>query len=242
MATRAVVFYVLAFIFTIVLGGTQQAAGVPSETIILAQWGPGLAALALVLLFRRDGHRFSMVERRLAASRYVLAVLVPAGGALVAYLINSLILGAISFGDLEGVPWSLLLWMPFGAIGEELGWRGYLHKRVAGNLSGLASCLIVGVLWAAWHIGSYQNGPLYMAFFVLLMVSYTIVIYSLVADSAFNVLLAAIFHSMINLTNLFSYRFINEDRFIIVNGLVWAAMAAVVLSKKRALFAARRTT
>jgi hypothetical protein len=34
----------------------------------------------------------------------VLAVLVPAGGALVAYLILSLIFGTLRFGDLTGIP------------------------------------------------------------------------------------------------------------------------------------------
>ena len=43
MWTRVIVFYILTFVFTIILGGTQEAAGLSAETIILPQWAPGLA-------------------------------------------------------------------------------------------------------------------------------------------------------------------------------------------------------
>jgi hypothetical protein len=91
-------------------------------------------------------------------------------------------------------------------------------------------------MWALWHVGLYQNGILYMAFFLLLMVSYSIVIYTLVQATAFNVILAEIFHLMINITNLFSYSIINETSFIVVNALVWAAIAVAVVLTRRPLF------
>lgn len=241
MLPRVVVFYLLAFVFTIVLGGIQEATGLSQETIILPQWGPGLAALLMLLIFRKDGHRFSIVERRIPASRYVLAALIPTGGALVVYLISSLIFGAVDFGDLTGIPWLLLLWMPLGAFGEELGWRGYLHKRLDFRVAGLFSSFIVGVLWALWHVGSYANGALYMAFFVLSITSYTFVLYALVADTGFNVLVATIFHLMINVTNLFSFSIINELEFVIVNSLVWAGICVVVVVTRRSLFTTRMT-
>jgi membrane protease YdiL (CAAX protease family) len=239
---RAIVFYALSFVFTIVLGGVQEVAALSSETIILPQWGPGLAALLMLLLFRRDRHRLSIYDRRVPASRYALAVLVPTGVALVIYLLNTLVLGRLNFGDLAGTPWVLLLWMPLGAFGEELGWRGYLHKRLDKRLAGVVSSLIVGVLWALWHVGMYQNGMLYMAFFVLLIVSYTIVIYALVADTGFNVLVATIFHLMINVTNLLSFGVVNQVEFMAVNSLVWAAVALAVVMTRRSLFTARRAT
>ena len=80
-----------------------------------------------------------------------------------------------------------------------------------------------------------------MAFFVLLMLSYTIVIYALVVDLGFNVLVASIFHLMINITSLFSFTIINEVGVIMVNSLVWAAIAAVTVLTRRSLFAARKT-
>jgi len=231
-----IVFYVLSFFFTFLIGGIQQATGFAVETVSLPQWGPGLAALVMLLIFRRDGHRLSVIDGRVPASRYVLAALIPVGGALIVTLINSARLGGVDMGALPTPTWLLLAWMPLGALGEELGWRGYLHKRLGLHLNGLTSSLIVGVLWALWHIGMYANGPVYMAFFVLLMISYSIVIYALVADIRFNVLVAAVFHLMINVTNLPSFGIINQVDFMAVNALVWVVIAAVVVLTRRKMF------
>jgi hypothetical protein len=112
----------------------------------------------------------------------------------------------------------------------------YLLKRLNAGMSGFASSVIVGVSWAPWHIGLYRNGPLYMSLFVLLMISYTLVVYVLVVDIGFNVLAAGIFHLMINITNLFSYSIIDDVGFTMVNGLMWAAIAVVVGVMRRSLF------
>jgi hypothetical protein len=50
MFARIIVFYGLTWFFLILLGGGQQAAGLPAE-ISLPQWGPGLAALLMLILF-----------------------------------------------------------------------------------------------------------------------------------------------------------------------------------------------
>jgi hypothetical protein len=55
-------------------------------------------------------------------------------------------------------------------------------------------------------------------------------------DTGFNVLLAAIFHMMINVTNLFSFSVINNTNFMMLNAVVWAVIAIGVLLARRALF------
>ncbi len=235
-----VIFYALAFVFTIILVGIQEGASISPEAVILAQWGPGLAALAMLVIFRGDHHRFSIVDRSIPLSRYAVAALVPLGGALAVYLINTRILGAIPFGDSTPTPWLLHLWMPLGAFGEELGWRGYLHKSLDIRHTGLVSSFIVGIMWALWHVGLYQNGILYMGFVLVLIVSYSVVIYALVQAMSFNVILAAVFHLMINITNLFSYSIINETSFMVVNALVWAAIAFTVVLARKPLFVLAR--
>ncbi len=232
MIIRILIFYVLAFLFTILLGGGQQAAQLSSETVILAQLGPGLAALLMLLIFRKDRFRISFFDRTIPASRYLLALAIPLGGATLVWLIHRLFFAADAAATVA-TPWMLLLWFPLGAIGEELGWRGYLHKRLDAGMAGLISSVIVGVLWALWHVGMYQNGALYMAFFVLLMVSYSVVIYALVASTGFNVLLAAVFHLGINIGSLLAYPVVNQVSFMIVNSLVWAAIALGLVLTRR---------
>jgi membrane protease YdiL (CAAX protease family) len=242
MWIRVVVFYLLAFVITIVLGGVQEAAKVSTQTIILPQWGPGLAALLMLLIFRKDRFQITFFDRRAPASRYLLAALIPLGGAALVSLIYRWLFAPAPVGTPAPTPWLLLFWLPLGAIGEELGWRGYLHKRMNARLVGLLSSGIVGTLWALWHVGMYPNGVRFMAFFVLLMVSYSVVIYALLADSGFNVLLAAVFHLMINVASLYSYAFVNQVSFMMVNSLVWAVIAAVVVLTRKSLFVVKGNT
>lgn len=232
MIIRVLVFYILAFLFTILLGGGQQAAQLSAETVIMAQLGPGLAALLMLLIFRKDRFRISFFDRKIPASRYLLALAIPLGGATLVWFIHRLFFAGDGVAT-AATPWVLLLWFPLGAIGEELGWRGYLHKRLDAGMAGLISSVIVGVLWALWHVGMYQNGALYMAFFVLLMVSYSVVIYALVASTGFNVLLAAVFHLGINIGSLFAYPVVNQVSFMVVNSLVWAAIAVGLVLTRR---------
>lgn len=49
------------------------------------------------------------------------------------------------------------------ALGEEIGWRGYLAPRLAGRIGARGGALIMGGIWAAWHVpllaaGGYNNG------------------------------------------------------------------------------------
>jgi membrane protease YdiL (CAAX protease family) len=235
---RIVVFYTFAFVITLLLGGIQEGAHIPPEAIILPQLAPGASALLMHVIFRRDGDVVSFVGKGVPLSRYAMATVIPLVGALVAYLITALCRGVVSAPSTQASPWSLLLWIPIGAVGEELGWRGYLHNKTARSLNGLVSSLIVGVLWALWHVGLYQNGPLYMLFFVVLMVSYSVIIFALVHDIAFSVAIAAIFHVMINVTNLFSYTAINDVSFMAINSLVWATTAGILLVARRQWFMA----
>jgi len=50
---------------------------------------------------------------------------------------------------------------------------------------------------------------------------------------------AAIFHLMINIANLFSYAVVNRVDFLMVSSLVWVAIAIVVVLTRKPLFGIR---
>jgi len=237
MFLRISVFYVLAWFFLLLLAGIQQATGLLPPEIGLAQWGPGIAGLLMLLIFRKDGHKIVFFSKETTVVRYVNAALIPVGVSLVIFLIRSFLsiqpsADSPSYGSL--LP--LILWMPLGALGEEIGWRGYLHKKISTRMRGLFSSLLVGFLWMPIHVTFLAQGPVFVFLLALLIISYSIVIYALVQDTGFNVLLATIFHLAINLSNLLFLDVIYESSFMIVNALVWAVVAAIVVIVRKDIF------
>jgi membrane protease YdiL (CAAX protease family) len=135
-------------------------------------WCPALAALASC---RFLGRSFRSLAWRWPMGRYVaLAYFLPLAYAGVAYgVVWGLRLGgwnsgfvaevARSFG-LRGMPaWgSLALYLVLtptalmimslaSALGEEVGWRGFLVPELAKQTSYTKLSLLTGVIWAAWH-------------------------------------------------------------------------------------------
>ena len=61
-----------------------------------------------------------------------------------------------------------------GPLSEEIGWRGYALGRLQTRWNGLASSLMIGVVWALWHlplffmVGTLQHelGLLFIGFLV----------------------------------------------------------------------------
>lgn len=241
MFLRIGIFYVLTWFFVVLLGGIQQATGLLPPEVGLAQWGPGLAALLMLVIFRKDGHRITFFSKETPALRYIYAALIPFGVGLIVFAIKSVLsiepsADAPKYGSLL----AMVLWMPLGAIGEELGWRGYLQKKLDTRTRGLFSSLLVGALWMPIHVAFFGKGPVFLLFLALLIISYSVVIYVLVQDTGFNVLLASIFHLAINLSNLLFLDVIYETQFMLLNALIWAIVAGAVILVKKDIFLASK--
>lgn len=119
----------------------------------------GVLALLKRFLIWRVGWQWYLVAFGLYPALCLLAVLVNAAltqtpvdfGTVTAYLI---------FGPGASLPLLSVPFFLFSAIvnGEEIGWRGYVLPRLQARYSALVSSLIVGVIWAAWHIPKFL-GP-----------------------------------------------------------------------------------
>lgn len=44
-----------------------------------------------------------------------------------------------------------------GAIGEELGWSGYIIDPMQNRYGALKAGVILGIIWAVWHIIPYSQ-------------------------------------------------------------------------------------
>jgi membrane protease YdiL (CAAX protease family) len=242
MFLRISIFYGLTWFFLMLLGGIQQATGLLPPEIGLAQWAPGIAALLMLVIFRKDGHKIVFFSKATPFIRYLFAALLPVGVGLVVLLISSWVpmQSAATSAAYENL-WLVVLWMPLGALGEEIGWRGYLHKKLDTRMRGLFSSLLVGVMWMPIHVTFFAEGPVFVFFLALLIISYSVVIYALVQDTGFSVILATLFHLSINLTNLLFLDVIHETSFMMVNGIVWTAVAVILILLKRKFFLAPKS-
>ena len=89
------------------------------------------------------------------------------------------------------------------ALGEELGWRGYLHAALA-PLGILRGTLLIGVIWGVWHAPAilmgynYPGEPYLGVFFMIWFTLGWSFILAWLREDAGSVLAAAFGHGLIN--------------------------------------------
>lgn len=241
MLKRIGLFYIIALLLTILLAGLQQATGIGGKEFILPQWGPGLAALVMLLLFRGDNLSLRPVARRVDLPRYAAALALPLLIAVVMLPPANRFLGSIdAAAGLRALTPLWLAGMLFGALGEELGWRGYLQPVARPRLGAFGASLLVGLLWALWHVQHWANGPVYMLCLVLAMIGYSLTITTLIGGApGGGVLIATLFHLGINVGNVVFIDNLTQTGFMALNAAVWLAVAAAAVYLRRDLFFAR---
>ena len=173
---KIICFYALTMLLSFGFGAFILHAGKLQAGNLLyvtgAMWSPGLAAFATKKIF---GENIRDLPWRWGAARYAwLAYLIPIGYALPVYLIVWLTgLGAFNMSILPKIAadfgWqnfppalALLLFVlitaTFGivgkvsrALGEEIGWRGFLVPELSKVVGFPGIGLISGLMWAAYH-------------------------------------------------------------------------------------------
>jgi CAAX protease family protein len=115
-------------------------------------------------------------------------------------------------------------------VGEESGWSGYLIDPLQQRLSALVASIVLGLVWAAWHlIPLVQVGraPDWIAWWCLGTVSLRILHTWLYNNTGKSVFGAVLFHAMNNVSwQLFPNSGSHYDPRI--NGLIVSAIAALV--------------
>ncbi len=186
--------------------------------LYVAPFGPFVAAFLLVYFQEGSGGVKELLMKgfdpRIGKVWYVPAFLlwpVIAGFSLLGAFLNE---GSIPELVMLSQPW-LILWnfvyifFLGGPLQEEFGWRGYALPRLQSRHSALVSSVVLGVIWAVWHLPlnfMYWLGPQYevgMAMFlstVILFVFVSILFTWLCNNTGGSIFAALIFHTMLNLS------------------------------------------
>ncbi|MEM3357083.1 MAG: CPBP family intramembrane glutamic endopeptidase [Candidatus Bathyarchaeia archaeon] len=92
-----------------------------------------------------------------------------------------------------------------GPFQEEWGWRGYALDRLQARWNALASSLILGLIWGAWHLplffisGTIQSQTPIWGFMILIVCG-TILFTWVYNNTGGSILAAMLFHTMNNLS------------------------------------------
>ncbi len=99
---------------------------------------------------------------------------------------------------------ALLMFVAFfvGALGEELGWSGYVLDPLQERWTAFEASIVLGLIGVAWHIVPLvllQRSPNWIAWWSLYAVSARILMVWLYNNTFRSVFAVALFHAMLNL-------------------------------------------
>jgi uncharacterized protein len=236
-----IVFFVLAYVFSW-WSWPLYAFGLSPSPIIA--FGPFLAAILVLALTTGKGGVVTLLRRmvrwRVRPVWYAVALLLPVAISGGAALLNVVVLGASAPSPAELGAWSglvptffLLLLVPgIGGAWEEPGWRGYALPKLQGGHSALLASLILGVVWAFWHLPLMVIGQIHLSDPVFI-VAWTVVFTWVFNNTNGSVLIAMLMHNMHNVISggYFSAMFSGADwvrqGWLLV--ALWCAVAAIVV-------------
>jgi membrane protease YdiL (CAAX protease family) len=218
------------------------------DSLTLLPWSPLVAAFIMaVWVAGRRGVKdllVSMVRWQVGLRWYAVAVLLPVATIILAASMNVL-LGAEAPAASEFSDWytfPLVLLVTFflkGPFTEEVAWRGYALPRLLQRISPLAASLLLGAVWALWHLPLLVSDPTSQrppAQFVAWVIAASILITWLYLRSDGSVLLATLMHAMFNSLASFVFPVFQGDGYgqlwWLYAGVLWAAALAATLATR----------
>lgn len=166
------VFFVFAYLWAWLVFVPMAIFRAPIQLSVLGTFGPCIAALTTHYLQTGNFRAFRMigpVRRSLAGACLGIALIV----------VGYVILPAVTTASPSKLNWAILIsptvynysTLVGGPLGEEFGWRGYALPRLEARFGPVLACVVLGVLWACWHLPLFLiPGWTTSAFWVYLLI------------------------------------------------------------------------
>ncbi len=183
---------------------------------LLAVWGPDIVALSITAFWYGKKGVVDLLKQytiwRVGWRWYAVIMLgLPAAGLAAALLAGtfstSLLVTGMSLHwnshSLFALQALLVNLVITGALGEELGWRGFALPRLLQRWNPLIASLILGLIWGFWHLpgflasGTPQSG-LFLPAFLLGAIVLSVITTWVYIHTKGSLLLCALIHFMAN--------------------------------------------
>lgn len=182
---------------------------------IMKNISSGTPTFVILILFRRlypnmtfkeylKVHFTKKINPGMFISSFLLQVLVVVIAVLAFFLINNKPLNTMTFIAVSSIFPVIIMDLTSGALGEELGWRGYALNILQKKYIPLKAGLIVGVIWGLWHLplmilSGYSGLELvyYSIGFMVAVISFSVVI-TFFYNKTKNILIAMWMHFWFN--------------------------------------------
>jgi len=247
-----VLFFVLSFIFVALFASVAILNNygiidveIPIEPLlILGSWTPNIAAfLVIAFILKRSGgirelfRRWTMWKESPAWYLVAISPLLVAGVAAILYHIID---GTPPAEPTEPVTFPMLialfiLALVTGAMGEELGWRGFALPWLQTRMNALWASLVIGAVWGVWHLPLWFTGLGWevMSFwlFAYNCIAISVIMTWVCNNTKGNMVLITLLHLFYNFGwNLMSLSWgVPMDKSLIYQAIVLTVYAGIVL-------------
>lgn len=214
-ARDLLLFFLLAYAVTWICFGTVAIKQIsPSSPlgivlILLGAFAPSIAALTVTARAEGKSGVLALLRRvakwQVAGRYYIFALTFTVAIKLTAAVIIRAATGAWPHFGAEPlilIPFAIAISTPVQA-GEEIGWRGYALPRLASRFGLAWASLILGVIWAMWHLPQFfiRGGDSYGQSFVVFsvgVVAFSVVLAWLYWRTNGSLLLSMLLHAAYN--------------------------------------------
>jgi len=237
------IFWGLNYIYFWIFGDTSGLANFSSITgvlyyilLVIPAFAPFIAAVIVTAIFdkKKGLKKYSkrLIKVRVKFYWYILAIIIPILAYLVPKIIRYLLNDPSSNPFMESSDWNLgallIVNVIISGIAEEPGWRNYAVPKFKQIFNPLVTSIIVGIIWACWHLIFYFGGSRPWAQFPQFLVTVIMlsVIYTWLYINTESIPLVALFHILHNFS---VFLFLDVEITFLSGGAIYYAVIAIII-------------